>query len=93
MKKDLAIKGDWNAFCDVCNFKLKASKLRKRWDGLMVCKEDWEPRHAQDLIKGPVGPESRVPWTRPEKPDRFDDTTFILPDDPIKPGTFTLEDI
>lgn len=63
--------GDWNAICDVCGFEYKASKLRKRWDGLMVCKEDWETRHPQDLYRFPEGTESVVPWTRPEPSDTF----------------------
>ena len=62
--------GDWNAICDVCGFKKKASELRKRWDGRMVCEKDWEPRHPQDLIRSKPDDES-VPWTRPEQEDDF----------------------
>lgn len=57
--------GDWNAICDVCGFKHKASTMLKRWDGLMVCKQDFEVRHPQDYIKGVVDDPS-VPWTRPD---------------------------
>lgn len=57
-------KGDWKAACDVCGFSFKASELRLRWDGLMVCAGDWEMRHPQDLIKT-VAPTQAVPWTRP----------------------------
>lgn len=64
-----AIKGNWNAICDVCGFKLKASQLKKRWDGLMVCVEDFEVRHPSDYYRPPIGPESVVPWTRPEPVD------------------------
>lgn len=42
MRKTYLRLGDWNAICDVCGQKYKASQLMKRWDGLMVCKEDWE---------------------------------------------------
>lgn len=62
--------GDWNAICQVCGFKFKANQLRKRWDSLMVCKEDWEPRHPQDLIKQPKE-DTSVPWTSPERSDTF----------------------
>lgn len=62
--------GDWNAICDVCGFKYKASQMYKRWDGLMVCKEDWETRHPQDLIKIPKDIQS-TPWSRPEPADVF----------------------
>ena len=57
--------GDWNAICDVCGFKFKASQLKKRWDNLMVCKEDFEHRHSMDFFKGKPDDPS-VAWTRPE---------------------------
>lgn len=69
MSKNYAKKGDWNVICDVCGLKMKASEVRKRWDGMYVCKDDWEPRHQQDFIKGPVGSEGSVPFTRPEGTD------------------------
>ena len=57
--------GDWNAICDVCGFKHKASQLRKRWDGLMVCSKDFELRHPQDFLRVPHDDPS-VAWARPE---------------------------
>ena len=39
--------GDYNAICDSCGRKYKASTMLKRWDGLFVCKEDYEIRHPQ----------------------------------------------
>lgn len=68
MKKTYLRLGDWNAICDVCGQKYKASQLYKRWDGLMVCKEDWEVRHPQDFIK-PIKERNSVPWTRPRPED------------------------
>ena len=62
--------GDWNAICDECGFKFKASQLRKRWDGYMVCKDDWEIRHPQDSLRGRRDDQS-VPWSRPEGEDQF----------------------
>lgn len=54
-----------NAICDVCGFKKKHYELKPRWDGLMVCKEDWEPRHIRDLYRVPRS--ERAPdWVRPE---------------------------
>ena len=44
--------GDWNAICDECGKKFKASQLKLRWDGFMVCQRDWEPRHPQDFVRG-----------------------------------------
>ena len=62
--KNHLILGDWNALCDSCGRKFKASSLKKRWDGLIVCKEDWEQRHPQDLLR--VQREQiSVPWSRP----------------------------
>jgi len=62
--------GDWNAICDSCGRKFKASQLLRRWDGLMVCKQDYEVRHPQDFLR--VKQERiAVPWSRPVAPDVF----------------------
>jgi hypothetical protein len=45
------ILGNWNAICDSCGRKFKALDLRKRWDGLYVCKDDYELRHEQDFLR------------------------------------------
>lgn len=64
------VSGDWNALCDRCGFKFKASMLRKEWTGLRVCSCCYETRHPQDLLK--VEPEQiSVPWTRPEPAEVF----------------------
>lgn len=62
--------GEWNALCDECGFKFKSSDLRKRWDGLMVCPDDWETRHPQDFLR-PITDEYPLPWTRPDPGDTF----------------------
>ena len=64
--------GDYNAICDKCGFKYKASQLRRTWDNLMVCKKDWEPRQPQDFVKG-VKDKQTVPWARPEPENVFVD--------------------
>jgi len=62
--KNHLILGNWNALCDSCGRKFKATDLQKRWDGLFVCREDWEQRHPQDLLR--VQREQiSVPWARP----------------------------
>lgn len=43
--------GDHWVECPVCGFDYLASEMRKRWDGLYVCKKDWEPRHELDFIR------------------------------------------
>lgn len=68
--------GTYNAICDICGFKFKAYQLRERWDGLRVCKEDFEFRHPQDMIKIPKDNQS-IPWSRPEPADVFIDVTYV----------------
>jgi hypothetical protein len=70
--------GDWNALCDVCGFKFKASQLRRRWDNYMVCSADFEERQPQDLIR--LRPDRQaVPWARPVPEDQF---VTVAPVDP-----------
>lgn len=37
--------GEWNAICDRCGFKYKASMLKEEWQGLMTCPTCWETKH------------------------------------------------
>lgn len=62
--------GSWNTICDRCGFKFKAEELNKEWDGLMVCRECWEIRHPQELLR-PIPDQAKLPWTRPEQKDQF----------------------
>lgn len=43
--------GKWNIICDVCGFKFKSDEVRRRWDGLIVCKDDFEHDHPQKFIR------------------------------------------
>lgn len=43
--------GDWLIICDVCSKKIKSSESKKRWDGLIVCEDDFEFRHPQDFVR------------------------------------------
>jgi hypothetical protein len=61
---DFYRKGQWNAICDECGQKFKASEMKKRWDGLMVCRADWNIRQPQDFVRGIPDPQA-VPWSRP----------------------------
>jgi hypothetical protein len=73
---DNFILGDSNGLCDVCGFKHKMSQLRKRWDGAMVCRADFELRHPQDSLK--ARPErNNVKDARPEPEHRFLDSNEI----------------
>ena len=37
--------------CDRCGFEYRASEMKKQWDGLVVCPQDYEPRHPQDFVR------------------------------------------
>jgi hypothetical protein len=43
--------GRWNIICDVCGFKFKSDEVKKRWDGLFVCKKDFELDHPQKYLR------------------------------------------
>jgi len=80
MRRNWFKSGEYNAICDVCGFKRKASQVVARWDGLMVCAPSikvgcWEMRHPQDFIR-PIPDQRGLPWTRPEAADSFEDITY-----------------
>jgi hypothetical protein len=60
------------AICDECGQRYRRGQLRTRWDGLLVCRADWEPRNPQDFVGDhefgdpfPVRdprPETPLPW-------------------------------
>jgi hypothetical protein len=62
------IAGDFWRICDCCGFKRRASQTRMRWDGLIVCLEDFETRHPQDFVRGRKDNQV-VPNPRPESAD------------------------
>ena len=64
MKKNYFKSGEWNLTCDVCSKKIKAHEAKHRWDGFIVCADDWEPRHEQDFVKAKTD-KITVPFQRP----------------------------
>lgn len=71
MSKDWNYKsGDWWVICDICGKKVKASDSKHRWDGYVVCKDDYENRHPQDFIRAKMD-RIQVPFTRPRPTDTF----------------------
>ena len=64
------IPGDFWRICDVCGFRYRSSQTFKRWDGLITCSEDWEPRHPQDFVRGRMDRQN-IPDPRPEQVDTF----------------------
>lgn len=81
MTKTVAVKGDWNAVCDLSGFECKASETVRRWDGLRVLRRFSEERQPQDFVRG-VKDNQSVPWARPEAPDTF-----------LEPGDVTAGDL
>lgn len=62
--------GTWNVICAVCGGEYKSDEILKRWDGLLVCKDDFEVRHVADFIR-PITEHSSVPFSNPEPADVF----------------------
>jgi len=69
-------KGSFNAVCDVCGQRFKASELMERWDGLMVDAACFEPRHPQDFLRVPEE-HTETPWARPESEEIFKPVCYI----------------
>ena len=69
--------GEWNVTCDVCSKKIKAGQAKKRWDGFIVCPDDFEIRHEQDFVK-PRLDKITVPFQRPIPTLIFTTVPYIL---------------
>ena len=54
----------------VCNRKIKAGIALKRWDGLIVCPDDYENRHPMDFLRARQERIS-VPFTSDTSFDEF----------------------
>jgi len=78
--------GDYNIICDRTGHKIKRSQARKEWNGLLVRKESWEPRHPQDKTKGRPDRQS-VPDPRPPQTQRFLGATEVTASDLTGSGT------
>jgi hypothetical protein len=69
--------GQWNTICQSCGRKFKSGHLKKRWDGLWVCREDFELRHPQDFLR-PRKDTITPPWTSPEPADTFVTVNYVV---------------
>jgi hypothetical protein len=63
--------GQFNLYCDVCKKKIKSSEAKHRWDGLIVCPDDWEQRHPQDFVKAKLD-KIAIPFSRPTEVITYD---------------------
>jgi hypothetical protein len=68
--------GSWNIICDVCGVRYKSDEVRKRWDGLIVCQNDWEADHPQKYLRVQSDPK-QVPFIRHEPQDTFVEICFL----------------
>ena len=63
--------GEWKVVCDVCGFWYTSGEVKKRWDGLIVCKKDFETRHPQTLLRTRTAEKITPAFIRSEPVDRF----------------------
>ena len=59
--KNRYVKGTYKKECDVCGWDYLRSELRKRYDGLVVCKKCWLEKPTQE--KGFIVPD-RIKFER-----------------------------
>lgn len=73
--------GDYFVRCDRTGFKVPASECVREWDGKIVWREVYEPRHPQDFVRG-VREDNSLPFARPVSgADRFLGTNEVTSDD------------
>ena len=77
MSRNHFISGEWNVTCDVCSKKIKAHQARQRWDGFIVCPDDYETRHPQDFVQAKQDKIS-VPFQRPIPTLIFENVPYIF---------------
>ena len=77
---DTYIPGDYYLICAHSGFKIRRSEARKTWDGLLVHRRFWDPRHPLDTIRSKRDKQT-VADPRPEQADRFLDTNEVTASD------------
>jgi len=60
IKRDRYKRGSWNVISDQDGQKRKIQDMRMQWDGLLVGKEEFDPKHPQLEIRA-----------RPDQPSRY----------------------
>jgi len=64
------VPGEYWVVCDRCGFKVRRKDSLMEWNGLRVCKDDWEIRHPQDFVRGTF--DKQTVWNpRPQPTDTF----------------------
>lgn len=72
--------GNYYVWCDRTGFKVPANETMREWDGKIVWRHVYEPRHPQDFVRG-VREDNTVPFARPRPADRFLGVNEVTADD------------
>jgi len=70
---------DYNVICDASGFVCKRSECKYTWDGYLVRKDFWEPRHTQDVLPSKDDRQD-LPDARPERSDPPQGVAFSVDD-------------
>lgn len=73
-------RGTYKVRCDLSGTLVNSDQVRKMWNGLIVRKELWTPRHPQDKMAKPT-PERKPAHPRPEGEPEFIEATDITAED------------
>src|SRR5712664_3742934 len=73
MSRNYFKSGEWNVWCMVCNRKIKSGQMLKRWDGLLVCPDDYDNRHPMDFLRA----RNEKIWVSFTSDTNFDQSTGI----------------
>lgn len=77
--------------CDLCGLRYKHKDLRKNWMGQMVCDDDFEMRHPQDLpTRKRLDDPKPIKDARPDQPIEEMDEADLLENH--KPSTAGQEE-
>lgn len=63
-------KGAFNRIDDRSGFKKKSTDTKQEWTGMIVATESWEPRNAQDFVRG-IPDEMWVENARPDSDPNY----------------------
>lgn len=83
--------GHW-VVCDVCGCDIRNYDAKLRWDNLVCCPDDWEPRHEQDFVRGRADDTAAKGLVRPEVEGVSILVTYAENTDHIPPPTFGNHD-
>ena len=83
------IPGDHWVECDRCGSAIRSSEAMPTWDNLLVCPDDFEPRHEQDFVRSRQDDQSPKGNVSTESPDRFVTNDDLMePSSSVPEGTF-----